>query len=44
MQQVAFEEAPTLPLGQYFQATAYRRSLTEVPKGMPLFWSLKKAA
>lgn len=44
MQSVAFEEAPTLPLGQYFQATAYRRSLTEVPKGMPLFWSLRKSA
>ncbi|GGC44919.1 substrate-binding protein [Siccirubricoccus deserti] len=42
MQQLAFEEAPTLPLGQYFQSTAYRRSLADVPKGMPLFWSLKK--
>ncbi|TDH64466.1 ABC transporter substrate-binding protein [Dankookia rubra] len=44
MQVLAFEEAPTLPLGQYFQATAFRRSLSEVPKGMPLFWSLKKSA
>jgi len=42
MQATAFEEAPTLPLGQYFQATAYRRTLTDVPKGMPLFWSLRK--
>ncbi|WP_149538708.1 ABC transporter substrate-binding protein [Siccirubricoccus phaeus] len=42
MQAVAFEEVPTLPLGQYFQSTAYRRTLTEVPKGMPLFWNLKK--
>ena len=41
---MAFEEAPTLPLGQYFQATAFRRSLSDVPKGMPLFWSLKKTA
>ncbi|MDO9708247.1 ABC transporter substrate-binding protein [Paracraurococcus lichenis] len=44
MQAVAFEEAPTLPLGQYFQPTAFRRSLVDVPKGMPLFWSLKKTA
>jgi len=44
MQLVAFEEAPTLPLGQYFQSTAYRRDLTDVPKGLPLFWSLKKGA
>jgi len=44
MQSLAFEEAPTLPLGQYFQATAYRRSLSDVPKGMPLFWSLTKTA
>ncbi|NOG69614.1 ABC transporter substrate-binding protein [Roseicella sp. DB1501] len=44
MQLAAFEEAPTLPLGQYFQATAYRRSLSDVPKGMPLFWSIKKTA
>ena len=42
MQQVGFEEAPTLPLGQYFQATSYRRTLVDVPKGMPLFWSLRK--
>ncbi len=43
MQATAFEEVPTLPVGQYFQATAYRRTLTDVPKGMPLFWNLKKA-
>jgi peptide/nickel transport system substrate-binding protein len=43
MQATAFEEAPTLPLGQYFQLTAYRRSLSDVPQGMPLFWSVKKA-
>jgi len=42
MQAVGFEEAPTLPLGQYFQATSYRRTLIDVPKGMPLFWSLRK--
>lgn len=42
MQAAAFEEAPTLPCGQYFPTTAYRRTLSEVPKGLPLFWGLKK--
>jgi peptide/nickel transport system substrate-binding protein len=43
MQATAFEEAPTLPCGQYFGTTAYRRALTDVPKGVPVFWGLKKA-
>lgn len=42
-QAVAFEEAPSLILGQYFQSTAYRRSITDVPRGFPLFWDVKKA-
>lgn len=43
MQAAAFEEAPSLVLGQYFQSTAYRRSITDVPRGFPMFWNLKKA-
>jgi peptide/nickel transport system substrate-binding protein len=43
IQKVAFEEVPYLPLGQYFQATAYRRGLTGVPKGFPMFWNVQKA-
>jgi peptide/nickel transport system substrate-binding protein len=39
----AFQDVPYLPVGQYFQATAYRRSLTGVPKGLPLFWSVRRA-
>ncbi|HYF09926.1 MAG TPA: ABC transporter substrate-binding protein [Acetobacteraceae bacterium] len=42
IQQVAFQEAPYLPLGQYFQATAYRRGLTGVLKGLPLFWNVQR--
>ena len=42
IQQVAFEEVPYLPLGQYFQATAYRRGLTGVLKGLPLFWNVQR--
>jgi peptide/nickel transport system substrate-binding protein len=43
IQQVAFEEVPYLPLGQYFQATAYRRGISGVLKGLPLFWNVQKA-
>ncbi|MBX9698948.1 MAG: ABC transporter substrate-binding protein [Acetobacteraceae bacterium] len=42
MQQVAFEEVPTLPCGQYFSLTAYRRPVSDVPKGFPIFWGVKK--
>jgi peptide/nickel transport system substrate-binding protein len=39
----AFQDVPYLPVGQYFQATAYRRDLTGVLKGLPLFWNVKRA-
>ncbi|MCG7362328.1 ABC transporter substrate-binding protein [Roseomonas sp. ACRSG] len=39
----ALQDVPYLPVGQYFQATAYRRDLTGVPKGLPLFWNVKRA-
>ncbi len=42
-QAIAFEEVPTLPLGQSFTTTAYRRSLTDLSKGPPIFWSVKRA-
>jgi len=44
IQRLAFEEVPYLPLGQYFQATAYRRNVSAVPKGFPMFWSVQKGA
>jgi peptide/nickel transport system substrate-binding protein len=39
----AFQDVPYLPVGQYFQATAYRRDLSGVLKGLPLFWNVKRA-
>jgi peptide/nickel transport system substrate-binding protein len=42
-QAIAFEEVPTLPLGQSYTTTAYRRTLIDVPKGPPLFWNAKRA-
>jgi peptide/nickel transport system substrate-binding protein len=42
IQRAAFEHVPYVPTGQYFQPTAYRRSLTGVLKGPPLFWNVRR--
>lgn len=42
IQAEALREAPYLPLGQYFQATAYRRGISGMLKGPPLFWNLQR--
>ncbi|WP_431285355.1 ABC transporter substrate-binding protein [Humitalea sp. 24SJ18S-53] len=44
VQTQAFADVPYLPLGQYFQATAYRRGITGVLKGLPLFWNVQRGA
>jgi peptide/nickel transport system substrate-binding protein len=43
IQAEAMREAPYLPLGQYFQATAYRRGIAGMLKGLPVFWNIHKA-
>ncbi|WP_043361580.1 ABC transporter substrate-binding protein [Belnapia sp. F-4-1] len=43
IQEEGLREAPYLPLGQYFQPWSYRRGLTGVLGGMPLFWNAQKA-
>jgi len=43
IQAEALREAPFLPLGRYFQATAYRRGISGLLKGLPLFWNVEKA-
>lgn len=43
IQAEAMREAPYLPLGQFFQATAYRRGIAGMLKGLPLFWNIHKA-
>lgn len=43
IQEAAFKEVPYMPLGQYFQSWVYRKAVTGVLKGMPLFWNVKKA-
>jgi peptide/nickel transport system substrate-binding protein len=42
MQLLAFQAVPYLPLGQYLQPTAYRRSLAGVLPGPPVFWNLRR--
>jgi len=43
MQRQAFEDMPYLPLGQFFQPTAYRADLTNMSRGLPLFWSVRRS-
>lgn len=43
IQAVAFETVPYIPTGLYFQRTAYRRNLTGIQKGLPLFYGVRRA-
>ncbi|MFO1026582.1 MAG: ABC transporter substrate-binding protein [Acetobacteraceae bacterium] len=40
----AFDTVPYIPIGEYFQPTAYNKSLSGIVKGCPIFWGVKKAA
>ena len=43
MQQRALDQAWVVPLGQYFQSAAWRRTLTGFQKGpAPVFWNVQK--
>ena len=42
IQALAFQEVPYLPLGAFYQPTAYRADLTGMLKGFPLFWNVKR--
>jgi peptide/nickel transport system substrate-binding protein len=42
-QRQAFIDAPYVPLGLFYQPTAYRKNLQGMLKGMPLFWHLHRA-
>ena len=42
LQTRAFEVVPYIPLGQYFQPTAYRTSLQGVLSGFSMFWNVRK--
>ena len=44
VQATAFDELPYIPLGQFFQQTAYRRELTGMLKGPTMFWNIQRQA
>jgi peptide/nickel transport system substrate-binding protein len=43
MQRQALQDVPYIPLGQYFQPTAYQANLTGVLSGSPVFWNIRRA-
>ncbi|WP_441295836.1 ABC transporter substrate-binding protein [Roseomonas cutis] len=42
MQEAAFADLPFIPLGLFYQNTAYRSDLTGVVKGAPVFWGVRR--
>jgi peptide/nickel transport system substrate-binding protein len=44
VQAAAFEELPYIPLGQFFQPTAFRRELTGMLQGPTVFWNVQRQA
>ena len=43
MQRQCFIDVPYVPLGLFFQPTAYRADLAGILQGPPLFWSVRRA-
>jgi peptide/nickel transport system substrate-binding protein len=43
IQTQAFQDVPYLPVGQYFQPWSYRRGISGVLKGIPMFWNVQRA-
>jgi peptide/nickel transport system substrate-binding protein len=43
IQRLALDEVPYYPIGQYFQPTAYRTSITGVLNGFATFWNVRPA-
>jgi peptide/nickel transport system substrate-binding protein len=43
IQEQVFIDVPYIPLGQILPPTVYRRSVTDVLTGYPMFWNLRKA-
>ncbi|QCI65325.1 ABC transporter substrate-binding protein [Phreatobacter stygius] len=43
MQRQAFVDVPYVPLGVFYQPTAYKKELSGILKGLPLFWNVRRA-
>ncbi len=42
MQAAAFRDLPFIPVGLFYQSTAYRSDLSGMVKGAPVFWNLRR--
>ncbi len=42
LQLQALQDVPYVPMGMYYQPTAYRKNVTGVPDGFPQFYGVKK--
>jgi peptide/nickel transport system substrate-binding protein len=42
IQKQVFIDVPYIPLGQYFQLEAFRKNLSGVLTGLPIFWNVKR--
>jgi peptide/nickel transport system substrate-binding protein len=42
IQKVAFDQVPYVPLGFYYQPTAFRSNLTRILKGVPMFYNVQR--
>jgi peptide/nickel transport system substrate-binding protein len=42
IQKVAFDQVPYIPLGFYYQPTAFRSNLTGILKGVPMFYNVRR--
>ena len=42
-QRQAFVDVPYVPLGVFYQPTAYKKDLTGMLRGLPLFWNVRRA-
>ncbi len=43
LQLQAWQDVPYIPTGAWMQPYAFRKVLTDIPNGFPMFWSVKKA-
>ncbi len=42
IQREALQDVPYVPIGQYLSPTAYRRTLSGVLRGFPVFWNVRR--
>jgi peptide/nickel transport system substrate-binding protein len=42
IQAEAFQFVPYLPIGEYIQPTAHTKAITDLQKGFPMFWNVKR--